>query len=236
MVDFHTHILPGMDDGASDVQMSLAMLRESRRQGVDYLFATSHFYADEEDPDHYLRRRNAAYVRLMDAMGSERTAYPRIALGAEVLYFPGISQADEIGSLIMGNTSCLLIEPPMLPWSDFMLDELEQLGSNMHCIPVIAHLDRYIRILKDKTLFERVAGRRILIQVNGNMFIHRDSRKLGLHQLAAGNIHFLGSDCHNTDDRAQNLGKAREIIVRAGEKEALERFEQRIHLFFEDIL
>ena len=56
MIDFHTHILPGMDDGASDAAESLAMLRTSYQQGVDTLFATSHFYADEEDPASFLKQ------------------------------------------------------------------------------------------------------------------------------------------------------------------------------------
>ena len=63
MVDFHSHILPGMDDGASSPEESLQMLARSRQQGVDVLFATSHFYADEEDPAAFLVRREEASVK-----------------------------------------------------------------------------------------------------------------------------------------------------------------------------
>ena len=48
MIDFHSHILPCMDDGADSIETSLAMLRESKRQGVDLICSTSHFYADED--------------------------------------------------------------------------------------------------------------------------------------------------------------------------------------------
>ena len=60
MIDFHSHMLPDMDDGAQNVDEGLAMLRESRRQGVELVCATPHFYADEEDPASFLRRRGEA--------------------------------------------------------------------------------------------------------------------------------------------------------------------------------
>ena len=68
MIDFHSHILPEMDDGAEDLETSLEMLRESRRQGVDIICSTSHFYADEEDPESFLTRRSDAYERLQEAV------------------------------------------------------------------------------------------------------------------------------------------------------------------------
>ena len=112
MIDFHSHILPEMDDGAESLETSLAMLRESKRQGVDVICSTSHFYADEEDPHSFLSRRGTAYLRLCSAMG-DSPDYPKIVLGAEVLYFPGISVADEIKALRLMGTPFLLIEPPM---------------------------------------------------------------------------------------------------------------------------
>ena len=50
VIDFHCHVLPGVDDGAVDVKMSLAMLRKSFLQGVDLMVSTCHFYANEEYP------------------------------------------------------------------------------------------------------------------------------------------------------------------------------------------
>ena len=69
MVDFHSHILPEMDDGSSSPEESLKMLEMSARQGIDHIFATSHFYPDEEDPSSFLRRRAEAYGKLMAYIG-----------------------------------------------------------------------------------------------------------------------------------------------------------------------
>lgn len=234
MVDFHSHILPDMDDGAEDVETSLAMLRESRRQGVDLICSTSHFYADEEDPDSFLSRRDAAFRELLSAMeGAED--YPRILLGAEVLYFPGISGADEIRPLRLSGCPFLLIEPPMMPWTNAMIDEIELCGETLNCIPVIAHIDRYMRILNDNTLFERLENRRILIQVNTSFFMHRASRELALKKLREKRIHFLGTDCHNLSWRSPNMGEAAQIIREAGEGEALDILNQRLYRVFSKI-
>lgn len=231
MVDFHSHVLPGMDDGAENVETSLRMLRESVRQGVNVLFATSHFYADQEDPQRFLSRRAAAYEELCAETEKSVQVYPDIYLGAEVLFFPGMSGAEELKKLTLGSTNCLLVEPPMMRWSDTMLDEIEQTGQNLSCIPVIAHIDRYMRMLGDDMLFERVKGRRMLIQVNASFFIHEDSRPTALKYISEGRIHFMGSDCHNMTDRAPNLGAAAAAIRRAGVLKPFSDFNKRIYYF-----
>ena len=60
MIDFHTHILPRMDDGSRSVEESLEMLDSMRQQGVKTVFATPHFYANDESVDSFLERREAS--------------------------------------------------------------------------------------------------------------------------------------------------------------------------------
>ena len=109
----------------------------------------------------------------------------------------------------------ILVEPPMEPWSDYMLDEIELLVG-MRIVPVIAHVDRYMRLLDDLTLMDRLKGRRILAQFNMSAFIHEDFRDTALRYLSEGRISFLGSDVHNTVNRVQNYGKAAGIIRDSG--------------------
>lgn len=231
MVDFHTHILPCIDDGAESTEMSLAMLRESRAQGISTVFATPHFYADETDPDTFLRERDRAYLRLLNAMEQQPDEYPEIQLGAELLFFPGMSGAAELSRLKMGNTKSILIEPPMCPWTEAMLNEIEQTGANLKCVPVIAHIDRYMRYLKDNTLFDRVRGRRILVQVNAGFFINRKTRAAALRLLSEDRIHFIGSDCHDNENRPQNIGRAKEVIESFGLGGELNRLDKRVRFF-----
>lgn len=210
MIDYHCHILPQMDDGPDRLSESLTMLRRSCRQGVEVMVSTCHFYADEEDPATFVARRNAAFLRLREAMLMDTEVYPLIVLGAEVLYFPGISQAGDIEKLTIGSGRTILVEPPMAPWSDMMLDEIAQLGRNLGCKPVIAHVDRFMGMLKDNALMDRVLEREMLVQVNAEYFLNPRTVKSAVRNLKKGKIHLIGSDCHNLTTRVPNLRDARQ--------------------------
>lgn len=210
MIDYHCHILPQVDDGPDQLSESLTLLRRSYQQGVEIMVSTCHFYADEDDPQSFLDRRNAAFQRVREAMLRDAEVYPMIVLGAEVLYFPGISQAQDIEKLTIGSGRTMLVEPPMAPWSDDMLDEIAELGENLGCRPVIAHVDRYMRMLKDKRLIDRVLERELLVQVNADYFVDTRTVKSAVRNLKKGKIHLIGSDCHNLLTRGPNLGQARQ--------------------------
>lgn len=212
MLDFHSHILPGMDDGPETLEESLSMLRESFRQGVDLMVSTSHFYAMDEYPAEFLRRREASAKQLKDGLLYSAEVYPEFILGAEVLFFPGISEAEDIRKLQIGRSGCILIEPPMAPWTDDMLDEIRQLGQNFDLTPVIAHVDRYMTSLQDNSLLDRVLKRDLTVQVNGSYFLNPKTQKNALKNLKAGKIHLIGSDCHNLDYRPPNLGMVRNFV------------------------
>ena len=68
MIDFHSHVLPKMDDGPKSLRESLEMLSLCFQQGVDAVVSTSHFYADREDPRTFLLRRNRRLQALQEAM------------------------------------------------------------------------------------------------------------------------------------------------------------------------
>ena len=67
LTDFHSHILPGVDDGSTSVEESIAMLRMLSRQGVSHVVATPHFYPNYDDPEQFLRRRKDVYEDLLAA-------------------------------------------------------------------------------------------------------------------------------------------------------------------------
>ena len=64
MIDFHSHILPEMDDGSKDAKMSLAMLQMEREQGVTEVVFTPHFYAQQDTVAHFLKKREQSVRRL----------------------------------------------------------------------------------------------------------------------------------------------------------------------------
>lgn len=225
MIDFHAHVLPKMDDGPDSLKESLEMLGECFRQGVDAVVSTSHYYADREYPKTFLRRRGQRLRALREAMLYSAEVYPRIIPGAEVLYFPGISQAEEIAALSAGGAA-ILVEPPMVPWSEDMLNEIVNLGKNTGKKPVIAHVDRFMRILKDERLIDRVLERELLVQVNGSYFLDEKQVKSAVRNLKSGKIHLIGSDCHNLTKRPPNLGAVRRQLRAYGAEKEFNKLQE----------
>ena len=140
VIDFHSHILPGVDDGSRNTEESLAMLHLAGKQGVDLMISTSHFYARHDRPEKFLRRRNDAYKRLKNAIdashreekktGDYQKKMPDIILGAEVAYFNGISKAEEIRQLTIEGTDLLLLEMPFCKWTESIMEDVEDLVYN----------------------------------------------------------------------------------------------------------
>ena len=125
MVDFHTHILPKMDDGSRGTEESLKMLKLCASQGIDTVMLTSHYYAEQESPDEFLKRRKASWERLQEAIGeSGETGFPELYPGAEVKLFYGISGVEQLQRLDLAGTGFILLEMPFSEWSDKVFREL----------------------------------------------------------------------------------------------------------------
>ena len=225
VIDFHTHILPGIDDGSSSVQQSLEMLQAEKAQGIDRVILTPHFYANHDSPDRFLARRKRAAQELMAAL-EERKDLPEVAVGAEVKYFEGISDCEFLKDMAIVGSRCVLVEMPMSHWSERMLEEVVGIRHKQGLIPVIAHLDRYIAPFRTHGLPQKLAQLPLLVQANAEFFIRRSTRSMALRMLAADQIHLLGSDCHNLQSRAPNLGEALGIIRKKSGDDAIERIAE----------
>lgn len=166
MIDFHSHILPGMDDGSQTVEESLTLLEMLRAQGVDTVAATPHFYARENSPEVFLRRRGEAWERLNARL---TPGGPQVLLGAEVRYYRGISRLEELHRLCLSGTHVLLLEMPFSPWSSGILEELEDLLREDITV-VLAHIERYLPD-QPHELWPRLRHMGALFQCNASFFL-----------------------------------------------------------------
>lgn len=230
VVDFHTHVLPGIDDGSASVEESLGLLRMEAEQGVRRVVATPHFYAQVDAPKPFLERRAAAVRRLREAMEAF-PELPRLSVGAEVHYFSGIGDADILPELAIDNGTHVLVEMPMAVWTDRMYRELENIHDHFGLTPIIAHVDRYIGPVKTYGIPECLMELPVVVQANAGFFQRISTRRLALRMLQKGQIHLLGSDCHNLKNRPVNIRQAVDLIEKKLGQEALSRinaFEGRI--------
>lgn len=214
ITDIHSHVLPGIDDGSQNVEQSMEMLRHARKMGITRMVATPHFYAHSDEPAQFLQRRNEAEKKLRDAMADEDL--PELVMGAEVYYFPGMSDATELQDMTIGDTCFLLVEMPTTPWTEDMYHELEQIELKQGLIPVLAHIDRYLTRWNQHSIFRKLKNLSVLIQANGSFFRNSKTKKRALRLLSEGKIHLLGSDCHDMDRRRPDLPLALEQIPQWG--------------------
>lgn len=211
VIDFHTHILPGVDDGSASLEESIAMLRMEAEQGIRAVITTPHFYPQHDNPERFIRRRREAARALLEEMKKYK-GLPKFALGAEVYYFNGISDSDAISQLTIGSGRCILIEMPHAPWTDAMYRELEGLHVKRGLTPIIAHVDRYISPFHTFRIPQRLAELPVLVQANAEFFLNRATASMALRMLKHGDIHLLGTDCHNTRSRKPNMDAALRVI------------------------
>ena len=205
MTDLHTHILPGMDDGAPDMETALQMLRMEAEQGVQAVGLTPHFYRSREQLADFLQRRDAAFAQLSAAAAAE-AGLPRLILGAEVAYAPGMTDWEGLECLCYEGTKILLVELPITPWNDEMFRQLYRLEGRLGITPMIAHVDRYFGC-QDKKAINKLLDMELPLQVSAETLLHFMGRKNALRLLASYNG-LLISDCHNTVTRPPNMGRA----------------------------
>lgn len=223
--DFHSHILPSLDDGSDSVQTSVRMLELAAGQGIRHMAATPHFYASRDRVERFLEERTRAERSLRDAVAG-RNDLPRISVGAEVAYFPGMSEADALRRLTLGGSGYLLVEMPFVQWTDRMLRELERIHDRQGLTPVIAHLERYLGPLKNRHVPDALEDLPVLVQANAEAFLNASTARRMLRLLGRGRVHLLGSDCHNLTTRPPNLGEAAAVIESRLGRPALDRVRE----------
>ena len=223
MIDIHTHILPGMDDGSSSLEESLAMARESARQGVRLLAATPHFYATQENPASFLQRREKSLALLESAW---QEGFPTLLVGAEVRYFDGISRVEKIAHLTLDHTRILLLEMPFTSWSRRMVEEVVELQRSRGLQVLLAHVERYMKD-QDSQVWETFRQNGVWMQCNANFFLRWQTKRKAQALFKKGEIQMLGSDTHNMTTRPPNLAMARDALVKSLGQAVWRSFERQ---------
>ena len=208
MIDFHSHILPGIDDGSRDLAMTGHMLRKVVRQRVAVMAATPHFYGDKDTIERFLKRRQEALEKTLPL--AEEAGIQLLA-GAEVAYFDNMSQAAGIEKLTLAGTEILLVEMPFRAWSRREIQELDRLLHEGYQL-MLAHLERYLGFQKDKGILEAIYERPIFVQLNAESLLGFWNGQKALKLFKEGRAHLLGSDCHNLTSRPPNLAEGRAVI------------------------
>ena len=213
MIDFHTHILPGIDDGSHSTEMTKEMLRREAQMGVTHVYATPHFYAHRSNIGRFLEKREKSFAKVRELLASD-SSLPEVITGAEVYYFGGVGKAEMTPELCVDGTNILLLEMPFDQWTEEVYRDTERLVRERGLSVVLAHVERYTGFQKDKSVWERVMGLPVTIQMNAGSFLKFGMKRhfcRNLLRQEAGRV-IIGSDCHNLTSRPPNLAQAMDFI------------------------
>ena len=173
VIDFHSHVLPRIDDGSHSSEESLGMLQISASQGIDVMAATSHFYATEDRISSFLNRRRCSEERLKERMNQELTKeerIPRLIMGAEVAFFTGISRAERLEELTYEGTDLLLLEMPFTKWNKSEIEEVRYILERRKLRVMLAHLERFLMIPGNKKRIYELMELPVYVQINAGSF------------------------------------------------------------------
>lgn len=224
MIDFHSHVLPYMDDGADCVETSLKMMVESKKQGVTEIVATPHFYREQMTVDAFLERRQRSYHSLMAA--AEGKELPKIHLGCEVAMDSELHRMDGLEKLCLNDGGVILLEMPYEPCRPWLNDSVYHILAKRKLTPVIAHADRYSSMLKQFHRMETLLSMEVAVQLNAEAFLDWRMNRFMKKIIDLGCPLVLGSDMHNMEERKTRIGKATRKIEKRFGAEFLDDMER----------
>ncbi len=230
MIDFHSHILPQMDDGADNVEEALLMLSELKNQGVTKVVATPH-YRGRCSVKRFLFDRQKSYEKLKAAMDADGGEFPEIILGAEIAISEYILQHHGLDRLCIEGTNYLMAEMPNRNWEPYLYHVLYTLEAQYKAKIMIAHIDRYYSSISRNEKILKLIEMQPVFQINTPALMFRKGKKLlKWLELFDAKIVF-GTDCHNMDGRKPLYNSPIAYV----EKKHGQEFMNEINVFGENI-
>ena len=220
-IDLHSHILPGLDDGARDVEESKAMLIQAWEEGIREIIATPHFFVSKKSASKEKILESISAVE--DAM-AELGFFIKIYPGNEIYYRSEVEELVEQGMAnTMAGSHYVLVEfDPMTEYS-YLRNGILKLVSYGYT-PILAHTERYECLFKNKEKLKRVKEHGALIQVDSATLtkgMFDEMGKRGRYLMKKELSDFISSDSHSMGKRSPKLKEAAQVLVKKlGEKKA----------------
>lgn len=203
MIDIHTHLIPGVDDGAEDEQMALLMLLRAKDQGIRAVFATPHSSAFDEDSEGTKEKFQQLSTRAAQIF-PELELYPGCEVYCETGWMQSVLSGLESGKYpTMNGSRFVLMEFSQWVMPENTTPSVEALV-NAGYTPIIAHMERYKYLRGDMALVDgfRELGAKIQINVYSLFEEMDDSIKNWARWLVLERkADFLGTDSHRTYHR-----------------------------------
>lgn len=233
MLDIHSHILPGVDDGAQTIDESISILESMYSQGITTVIATPHFYPHEDNLEDFNQKVKEAFIELNNNISNKKV--PEIYLGCEIFYYNGISKASSLYNFTVNGSKYLLLELNKFYIKESVFKEILSLKNEHGIIPIIAHIERYQKSRKYKAFIEFIKQNNILTQVNATSFFSKEYSKILKKLFAANAVTFIATDSHSIQRRPPLLKLALDKISAEYGEETKEKLIENSKKLFNEI-
>lgn len=212
MIDLHSHILPGIDDGSRTLEEAVDLGRSAAEDGITVIAATPHVRDDYPTTPDQMERGVDEVNAALAAAGVE----VEVRRGGEIALDRLASlSAEEVRRFgLGGNASYLLVEFPYYGWPLDLAEQLFRLRAS-GITPVLAHPERNADVQANPERLRSVVEAGALVQLTAASIdgrIGRSSRECGFRLLELGLAHVLASDAHHPGIRAVGMAAAVEAI------------------------
>lgn len=231
MIDIHSHIIPGVDDGSTSMEMTLEMIRTAENCGIKQIFATPHYLLEygEAKIDEVEK-----YVKEINTMLQEENIGVKVYSGQEVYFTENIVNDFVNGNIgTLNDSRYMLIEFDMRKFDSTIFDYLYELQVK-GITPIIAHIERYKYITQNPELINKFIGEGYLFQLNSGSIEGKfgtNVQKTAKLFLKNGIYNFIGSDAHNTSSsRGMDIKGALSLI----DSNNLKKFEYSSQLLIDN--
>lgn len=204
MIDIHSHILPGIDDGSKSIEITLDMIKRAEREGLKNIVATPHFRRGcFEATYNEVKELVSKINKLLELEGID----VKVHLGQEVYYSERIIDDFEEGIIgTINDGKYMLLEFPMRKIPKEAADHMYELKLR-GVTPIIAHPERYSEVISNVEVLNQFIDEGCLFQLNAGSIrgdFGKDVKKTAEKLIKSGVYAFIGSDAHN--NRGRNTG------------------------------
>ncbi|WP_432363797.1 tyrosine-protein phosphatase [Sporosarcina sp. UB5] len=212
MIDMHTHLLFGVDDGPETIEETLALINKAQEEGITDMIATSHAFHPQYDVHHSEVMSQTTLLKdVMKEAGLDVNIHPgqEIRLTEDI-----IDKLDNNELLTLANSNYLLLELPSHTIPAYTVNVIQALLER-DITPIIAHPERNRAIAEKPERLERLVRHGATSQITaGSVSGHfgKNRQKLALQLIEANLVHTYGSDVHNLKTRPFHFNKGLDLL------------------------
>lgn len=197
LYDMHSHILPGIDDGCQTVEKSVEVLNALKKQGINNVCFTPHFYTHHLSATDFLKKRDEAFEILKPHIPDGM----RVLVGAEVYATRFMFNGDDFSGACLGKSRYIMTEHSYeARFTEHTMRYFQRLIEEYNMIPILPHFERYITLMDDPSIIYELKDMGVIIQTNASSYSKDTSffaKRKRIKLIKEGLVDIIGTDVHS---------------------------------------